>query len=310
MVNYPDKDQLLRFLTGDVSDAERAAIADWLHTQSGADHIDIAAEWQAFRTMVQHPASVPENRIGALSRRTLRIAAIFILLAGVAVAYLSIRFGATHDIAITSGKQVLTETLPDGSGITLNKRSSLSYHQSYNNKDREVQLTGEGFFTVAPNSRLPFIIHLQDLQVEVLGTSFNIRNEALGTEIIVESGAVRVKKGDVTINLGAKEKVTITNASSTPVKEPSADPLYSYYRTRKFVCSGTPLGELVDALNNAYDEHITLADARDGDLPITAIFIDKTASDVLAIICSTLQLTALRQGDTIILKKSSPLPSR
>jgi transmembrane sensor len=327
-VNHPITDQLLvRFLTGEADTAERAAVTHWLHAseansryyatlvqaasyaqpQVDTSHIDEEAEWRAFKAIVQEAGPSRKGRVVSFSRQWLRIAAIFMLLAGAAVVYLLSHAGSGRSIALVSGKQVLTGTLPDGSGITLNKRSAVYYGRSYNNKDRDLQLTGEAFFAVAPNHLLPFIIHVQDIRVEVLGTSFNIKATEDSTEIIVESGEVQVKKGRQLIHLHAKEKATLYKGNPTLLKQPNPDALYNYYRTKKFVCNGTPLGQLVAALNNAYDQHISIPDIRDGQLPITATFTDRSATDVLTIICATLQLTATRQGDTIILKKRSNL---
>ncbi|HXO76652.1 MAG TPA: FecR domain-containing protein, partial [Puia sp.] len=235
--------------------------------------------------------------------RRVSIAAVLILLAGIGLAYLSVYLTDRHGFEFVSGGQVWTGALPDGSSITLNKHSTLSCNRSYNSKDRDVRLTGEAFFAVAPNDRLPFVIHAQGILVEVLGTSFNVMTAEDKTAIIVETGEVRVKKDSLIFYLHAGEKLTLSRTGLSPVKQTNTDPLYNYYRTKKFVCKATPLRELVAALNNAYDQHIVLADQQDGDMPITVTFTDNSMADILAVICSTLQLTTVRQGDTIILKK-------
>ena len=65
-------------------------------------------------------------------------------------------------------------TLPDGTNVKLNSASRLSYLGNYGIKERRVQLTGEAFFNVAHDSKHPFIVQTGELQVMVLGTSFNV----------------------------------------------------------------------------------------------------------------------------------------
>jgi ferric-dicitrate binding protein FerR (iron transport regulator) len=188
----------------------------------------------------------------------------------------------------------------------LNKRSSLQYNQAYNSKNRDIQLSGEAFFSVAGNNELPFIIRSGDVQVKVLGTSFNVKADTDKTVIIVETGKVRVEKADAVIYLKAGEKATMYTGGQLPVKRSNEDSLYNYYRTKRFVCNGTPLRELVDALNNVYEQQIVLSDEKAGALPITTTFTNKPVTEIVAVICATLQLTATEQNNTIILKKRNP----
>jgi len=73
------------------------------------------------------------------------------------------------------GSQVKTG-LPDGSTVWLNADSKLTYSQGFGINERNVYLSGEGYFEVTPNENLPFSVHTDELQVSVLGTKFNLRN--------------------------------------------------------------------------------------------------------------------------------------
>lgn len=67
-------------------------------------------------------------------------------------------------------------TLSDGSKVTLNAGSELKYPVQFitNEKNRTVYLNGEAFFEVAKNEKQPFIVNTKDMDVEVLGTQFNV----------------------------------------------------------------------------------------------------------------------------------------
>ena len=96
---------------------------------------------------------------------------------------------------ISPDGQKVSITLPDGTKVKLNAGSKLITPDRFEAEQREVTLIGEAFFEVAENSEKPFVIHIASLNVEVLGTSFNIDAHALNkdyTSIAVATGKVRV----------------------------------------------------------------------------------------------------------------------
>ena len=85
-------------------------------------------------------------------------------------------------------------TLPDGSRAWLNAASSLRYPTAFNGAAREVTLTGEAYFEVEKNTAMPFRVILNGMQVEVLGTHFNVMaytdEDAINTTLL--EGKVKV----------------------------------------------------------------------------------------------------------------------
>ncbi|BAV06899.1 FecR family protein [Filimonas lacunae] len=88
-------------------------------------------------------------------------------------------------------------TLPDGSQVWLNAASSLYYPTTFAGAAREVTLTGEAYFEIAPNSAMPFRVKVGDMQVNVLGTQFNINayEEEAAIHTTLLQGSVQVKAG-------------------------------------------------------------------------------------------------------------------
>ncbi|NLR58240.1 DUF4974 domain-containing protein [Chitinophaga polysaccharea] len=89
-------------------------------------------------------------------------------------------------------------TLPDGTKVWLNAASSLRYPVAFSGQSRQVELTGEAYFDVAPNAAMPFRVTTRtggdSLEVTVLGTQFNImayEDEGLIKTTLLE-GAVKV----------------------------------------------------------------------------------------------------------------------
>jgi ferric-dicitrate binding protein FerR (iron transport regulator) len=65
-------------------------------------------------------------------------------------------------------------TLSDGSKVWLNAASSMRYPVSFSNHERRVEITGEAYFDIAKDPSRPFNVKINDMEVQVLGTRFNI----------------------------------------------------------------------------------------------------------------------------------------
>ncbi|SDD77772.1 FecR family protein [Mucilaginibacter pineti] len=75
--------------------------------------------------------------------------------------------------------------LSDNTTVMLNAASKLKYPTHFNGKTREVYLEGEAFFDVAHDTQHPFIVHTSQLKVNVLGTSFNVKDYSAEKEIAI-----------------------------------------------------------------------------------------------------------------------------
>jgi transmembrane sensor len=97
--------------------------------------------------------------------------------------------------------------LPDGSQVWLNAGSRLDYNdKEYNQKTREVSLSGEAFFDVMKDKEKPFIIHTAKVNIRVLGTAFNVKSYP--GEKITETSLIRGSV-EVTVNSRPTEKFVL-----------------------------------------------------------------------------------------------------
>ncbi|TWF45668.1 FecR family protein [Chitinophaga polysaccharea] len=84
--------------------------------------------------------------------------------------------------------------LPDGTKVWLNAASSLRFPAGFDGKERRVELSGEAYFEVAQDTKMPFVVQSGDKQVQVLGTHFNLMayQEEPSTDVTLLEGAVKV----------------------------------------------------------------------------------------------------------------------
>ncbi|WP_313380073.1 FecR domain-containing protein [Proteiniphilum saccharofermentans] len=147
----------------------------------------------------------------SLSRRLLRIVSILLLPIMSGVLTYWIMYNKTESLAqkmeiiehiVPDGemKQIL---LPDGSKVWLNAGSMLFYSDGFSGLNRRLFLSGEATFQVQKDAKRPFIVKTQYMEVEALGTTFNVRSyvDAGMTAVTLEEGSVRVNvDGKVSIS--------------------------------------------------------------------------------------------------------------
>lgn len=315
-------DLLVKYLVGEAGAEECRQVEDWIKAAPANrqyyDHFrliweesrqlaegstaDENAAWERFREKVVR-TQAKRRPLARLNRYPLRLAAAIALFltAGWLIWWAVREQQDITPISLASEQHVLNDTLSDGSLITLNKRSVLTYTPGFRGKNRMVTLEGEAFFDIARNPQKPFIIHVADATVEVLGTSFNVRNRDRKTQVIVESGLVNVTYFDQSVQLSAGEKVTISHQDNTIVRGRNRDQVYRYYR-KEFIWNDDPLSLLIDKLNEAYDADIVIGDPALEQEKITVTFKNESLDTILNVISDTYNMTIERQGKQIILK--------
>jgi transmembrane sensor len=154
-------------------------------------------------------------------------------------------------------------TLPDGSKVWLNAASSLQFPAEFTGRNRVVTLVGEGYFEVAKNKIMPFIVKSKEQQVEVLGTHFNIsayENDKNTTTSLLE-GSVRVSaasKGNAASPGAVSSSVLKPNQQSIlkadVIKIMDIDPIQPVaWKNGYFMFASEPIGSIMKKLSRWYD---------------------------------------------------------
>ena len=108
-------------------------------------------------------------------------------------------------------------TLPDGTRVMLNSRSTLLYPEQFAGKTRSVYLIGEANFQVKPDEKHPFIVKANDFQITALGTEFNVNAYPENNELIATllEGSVKVEFNNLISNVILKPNEQITYNKQT-----------------------------------------------------------------------------------------------
>jgi len=315
----------VKHLLGEANPVEKEQVKEWLAANAdnqayydelkkvweaslqlaSVSTVDENKAWQRFRQRIQQMESNPTQAQSSVRRSGLgwmKIAASVVLVIGLAVlGYWIYDNRPARQMLAQTTDTVMNDTLPDGSVVTLNKTSSLGYPSRFRGSKREVTLKGEAFFHVAPDKEKPFIVSVNDVEITVVGTSFNVRSENGLTAVIVETGIVRVTHKGKTVELHANEQIAISSADSL-AKEPVTDKLYNYYRTKEFVCDDTPLWKLVEVLNEAYTSNIVIGRPELRDLRINVSLYNESLDRVLELISLTLGVKINKTAGQVIIE--------
>jgi len=316
-------DLLVKYLVGETNADENATVEIWLKADEKNQNyyngfkkiwedslvlaqnttVDENAAWKRLQNRIQEK-DVPVHNLKKSSFNWLQIAASVLLIS--TLGWLSYSYfenkSANTLITIQATNSILNDTLPDGTTITLNKNSSLTFTQKFKGNTRPVTLKGEAFFNVSHDKTKPFIITINDVTVQVVGTSFNVKNKNGKTTVDVETGIVKVSKNKDQVELRHGEKVIISDQDLKLLKSISKGRLYNYYRNKELVCDQTPLQELVEALNEIYNVNIIIKNPELHEKPITTIFKDQSLDQILEVIQETFLIKIERKNNQILLK--------
>lgn len=311
---------LIKFLLNETSEEEGMTVQAWLEANPSnqayygqfekiwkagkklavSSTVDEQQAWLKFKEKAANHETIVRPLKPDFS--WLKIAAILVMIGGIWMAYNL--FGPDLYKDLVAENQVLTEQLPDGSELTLNKNSEISYVRNFK-KNRHVKLSkGDVFFNVAHDKAHPFVIDINKVSVTVVGTSFNIKRLKEETEIIVETGIVRVELNGEKIELHKGEKVRIGRPDAKLIKEKNTDQLYNYYRSNLFIANNTPLQKLADVVNEAYGSEISISDPSLAAETITTTFkVEDGLEGSLKVISETMDLKITRNENKILLSR-------
>ena len=270
---------ILKYLNNQCSPTEADQVLSYLQTPAGQRHLEkIMAEEannlnqvtdrepdydQIFSKIHSEIAvdSATNSKVVPLYRRWYSIvAAVSALL--LAATWLFLFQSAQPDLYQTTYGETQTIELGDGSLITLNANSTLEV--ATNREIREVWLQGEAFFEIEEvvldngtqegeeSELVKFIVHTQELDVVVVGTSFNVQNWDDKTQVVLNSGKVWLEADTEKLVMEPGEVAELTEQGKVIITSVTNPDVYSAWKENKLLCRNTTLEEIAEVIYHRF----------------------------------------------------------
>jgi transmembrane sensor len=245
-----------------------------------------------------------------LVRRMMRLAvAMFFLVAVSGTAYL-LFFKLPKDVTVsTEYGEIEKVLLSDGSVITLNAHSTIRYASAWDSvHKREIWLDGEAYFSVQhKKNNQPFIVHASEMDVEVLGTEFNVFKREGKVNVSLNSGKIKLTlPGENTEPLMMKpgDLVELSTIKSKLVKKTVNVAKYSAWKENKLYFDDTSLEEIIQMMQATYGWEVSVADNDLLDEKISGEINTKNELEFLNALATALDIDIEKSGNKITIKKN------
>lgn len=268
-----------KYLQGKTSEEENQQLQQWMQ-QSPENKKQLFAEkdiWDTFSFHSNLKKYEVSSELGLLKKRIepkqatislkkiLQIAAILLVTFGLGWGSRYISFtseqtaeATMQEIFVPKG-QVNQVFLADGTRIWINSETKLITPSVFATNERVVKLNGEAFFEVAKDQKRPFRVEVNGQQIEVLGTSFNVRaydNSNL-IETTLETGQIQLHTGSQTTLLKPGEQ-SLFNKSEKQLIISKVNPItFSSWKDGRYEFQNEDLLEVFKVVERWYDVEIT-----------------------------------------------------
>lgn len=321
---------ILKYLEGAATKDEKAELYQWV-TQSEENELhfkEIQELWLSAEALLAPQEDTQKAlqrfhaKINRQSRSKITIFRKYIYYISQTAAILIILFGVyyffTQDmlsrneqfscVEMTSGNKGCI-TLPDSTIVWLNSDSKLTYPDRFSDRKRVVELYGQAYFQVAREEQRPFIVESNDMDIEVLGTSFTIKNYSQDENIAVAliEGSLKIKfpKSSISpIILQPSEQVVYSRTTQkAQIFKQSDSSLFHIWAQNRLLLSNCPLTEVLEKLSAWYNEKIILTDTPDlyDSIYVTLTVREESLIEILQTLKTIAPIDYRSTNDTIFI---------
>lgn len=181
--------------------------------------------------------------------------------------------------------------LPDGSSVTLNSGSEIQYPTRFSKGIREIKLTGEAYFEVSQDKKHPFIVNTGKMNVEVVGTTFNVSayNDDMPVRVILETGCISLFSGDwnnrTEIGVLKPGQLGEFNKESRVLSVSNVETeKHLAWKDGNIIFRDDPMSDVISRLERWFNVDIYVADDEILSYEFTAKFHDETLAQVLTLL--------------------------
>lgn len=320
---------IIRLLSGEADMEEKKIIAEWLgHSdenkklladlkeiwlssgiQNNADNYHVEKAIQKFTEHIRKSKYQRKPHISFIPY--LKYAAIAVLILSLPLSYFIGTRNALPDNSLTTISCAFGDksniVLPDSSLVWLNSGSKLTFNSDFKN-GRKVLLEGEAFFSVSKDKNNSFQVKTTDIEIEVLGTEFNVKaysDENSVSTTLVE-GSVKISSKDQQTIIKPNQKLVFNKGSKKMIVEELSDTEpYTEWKDGRFVFRNESLAELVPKLERWFDVDIVFADEQVKDRRFTGILHRESILEAILYFDNSKYVNCQVQGNKIIIKSQN-----
>jgi transmembrane sensor len=213
----------------------------------------------------------------------------------------------------TASGEIKQFQLPDGSKVTLNANSTLTFPVTWDARgsaSRKVWLKGEAYFEVEKkyinndaSLRQKFMVFTDNLVVEVLGTKFNVNNQPNQTEVILNSGSVKLQMSEQEIMMEPGDFVAVSAQQKSVTKKVINPENYTAWRSGQLYFDGASVEEIKQTLEDNYGVEIIFEDWQKTEgVALRGIFPTNNLQLLLQALAHTTQTSISKKGNQIFYK--------
>lgn len=223
----------------------------------------------------------------------------------------------THTVTTAYG-EVKAVTLPDQSIVMLNGNSVLTYKDTWTDRDpREVWIKGEAYFdikhinqdttAVRPGER--FVVHGNEIDIQVLGTSFNVKSRRNKTNIALLSGKIEVSYADpASVASGGLvmlpgDYVEYSGQKLLTKKKLARPHKAATWTVREITFMDPSLNDIMENLQDNYGYAVNVEDQELMELKIEGEISVTSVQELLSLVSSTLGIRMEESGKEIIIAR-------
>ncbi len=198
-------------------------------------------------------------------------------------------------------------TLPDGTAVWLNAGSRIAYSQGFGVKDRQLSLTGEGYFEVFKNKKMPFNVQSGSINVKVLGTKFDFRDypNDRAAMVSLDEGHVALtinqKPQDGEHDLLPNQRAVLDKRSGNLTVEDYTANTARLWTDGTIMLNGRRLSEIAADLERAYAAHIEIASGAVAATRFSGVFHrrDQSLEQILNVLAGTGRIRYTIKGNVV-----------
>lgn len=315
---------LEKFLNKQATEEEIRILANWMMGTDTPKEFDLYCKqlWDTPKLKVEPETEVEVEMWNVIAsklsshRKRFKIHPVFYRVAVAILLPLCLFMGiymySIYDIDKPKSFEVLVErgqkatvVLPDGSKVWLNSATSLTYN--YEQEVRKVDLEGEAYFQVAKDPDKKFIVHCNDMQVEALGTIFNVKgyNNDGFVRVSLLEGSVKVYNETNSSILKPNESLAFDKKDKTFLLSEVKDSReIDFWRRNMLYFRSATLEDIAKTIERMYGVTVLFDDEEIKSIPFSGSIQNSSLSNVFHIISLTYPISYQINNDIVTIKKN------